>query len=195
MDAHDHHAFEPRVEDDQLVRGGGHFVEDAAQPGQAFAAFVRSPHAFARIVSVNVDAAGSAPGVLAVLTAKDMDGVGSIARHPPMVGRGGAKLAMPFRPALAGERVLHLGEPVAMVIAENAAAAQDAAELAAVEYEELPPVIDVRDAVRAGAPQLYPDVRATSRSTGRARPPTPRPMRARSSKSSRARTRSRGCRT
>jgi aerobic carbon-monoxide dehydrogenase large subunit len=158
MDAHDHHAFEPRVEDNQLVRGGGRFVEDAAHPGQAFAAFVRSPHAFAKIVSVDADAARTAPGVLAVLTAKDMEGVGSIARHPPMVGRGGAKLAMPFRPSLAGERVMHLGEPVAMVIAQSAAAAQDATELVSVEYEELPPVIDVRDAVRPGAPQLYPDV-------------------------------------
>jgi aerobic carbon-monoxide dehydrogenase large subunit len=158
MDAHEHHAFEPRVEDNQLVRGGGRFVEDAAQPGQAFAAFVRSPHAFAKIVSVNADDARAAAGVLAVLTAKDMEGIGSIARHPPMTGRGGTKLAMPFRPALAGERVMHLGEPVAMVVAQSAAAAQDAAELVAVDYEELASVIDVRDAVRDGAPQLYPDV-------------------------------------
>jgi aerobic carbon-monoxide dehydrogenase large subunit len=107
---------------------------------------------------VNADAARAAPGVLAVLTAKDMDGVGSIARHPPMTGRGGSKLAMPFRPALAGERVMHLGEPVAMVIGQSAAAAQDAAELVSVDYEELAPAVDVRDAVRDGAPQLYPEV-------------------------------------
>ncbi len=80
MNVHDHPAFEPRVEDDQLVRGGGRFVEDAAQPGQAFAAFVRSPHAFAKIVAVNAEAARSAKGVLAVLTAADMEGGSAASR-------------------------------------------------------------------------------------------------------------------
>jgi carbon-monoxide dehydrogenase large subunit len=94
--------------------------------------------------------------VVGVLTAKDLEGVGSIGRHPPLPGRGGKPLVMPFRPALAAERVMHVGEPVAMVVAETAAAAQDAAELVNAEYEELMPVVDAREALREGAPQLWP---------------------------------------
>jgi carbon-monoxide dehydrogenase large subunit len=124
---------------------------------QAYAFFVRSPHAFARITHIDTDAARAAAGVVGVLTAKDMEGVGSVGRHPPVAGRNGTKLVMPFRPALAGERVMHIGEPVAMVVAETQQAAQDAAELVTVEYEELTPVTDGREALRDGAPQLWPD--------------------------------------
>jgi carbon-monoxide dehydrogenase large subunit len=149
----------PRVEDDALTRGAGHFIDDIHLPGQAHACFVRSPHAFARILSVDVEAAHSAPGVLAVLTAADMVAakVANIARHPPITGRGGAKLIMPPRPALADERVMHVGQPVAAVIAESARAARDAAELVAVAYEQMPSVVDPREAVRPGAPQLWPE--------------------------------------
>jgi carbon-monoxide dehydrogenase large subunit len=144
-----------RVEDDQLLRGLGRYVDDAKPANLAYAYFVRSPHAHARIKSVDTTAAAKAPKVLAVLTAKDMAGVGNVSRHPPMTGRNGFKLIMPHRPALAGEKVTHVGQAVAAVIAETLAAAQDAAELVAVEYEELPAVIDARDA--AGAVQIYPD--------------------------------------
>src|SRR5882672_9271688 len=149
----------PRLEDDYLVRGTGRFVADAPEPGQAYAAFVRSPHACARIVSVDVTEAKGARGVVAVLTATDMDaaGVGNVGRHAPLLGRGGKKLIMPNRPALARDRVMHVGEPVAIVIAETALAAQDAAERVIVEYEEIKPVIDVRDAVKPDAPQLWPE--------------------------------------
>ncbi len=95
-------AHAPRVEDDVLVRGNGRYAADVPLPQQAYAYFVRSPHAFARIVSVDVSAAQSAPGVLGVLTATDMEGVGSLARHPPLAGRGGKGLIVPHRPALAG---------------------------------------------------------------------------------------------
>jgi len=148
--------FHGRVEDDPLVRGRGRYIADAPLPEQAYAHFVRSPHAFARIVKVDVEAAGKVHGVVGVLTAADFAGIGSIGRHPPVAGRGGKTLVMPHRPALAGERVMHVGEPVAMVVAETAAAAQDAAELVNVEYETLTPVVDARDALRDGAPQLWP---------------------------------------
>ncbi len=149
---------EPRVEDDALVRGAGHFVDDPRLPNQAYAAFVRSPHAHARVVSVNADEARKAKGVLAVLTAEDIKeaGIGSIARHPPTVGRGGAKMVLPFRPALAGDKVMHVGDPVAMVVAETAAAALDAADLVQVDYEELPPVVDLATAMKAET-QLFSD--------------------------------------
>ena len=158
MDAQtDHRAlFKGRVEDDPLVRGHGRYVADAPLPSQAYAYFVRSPHAFARIVSIDVEAALKAPGVVGVLTGKDTAETGSIGRHPPVAGRDGKTLVMPHRPALASERVMHIGEPVAMVVAETAAAAQDAAEFVTVEYEELTPVTDAREALRDGAPQLWP---------------------------------------
>ena len=150
---------EPRVEDDALVRGAGHFVDDPRLPNQAYAAFVRSPHAHARVVAVKTDDARAAKGVLGVLTSADIEaaGIGGISRHPPMVGRGSAKMAMPFRPALAGEKAMHIGDPVAMVVAETAAQAQDAAELVQVEYEELPAVIDLDTAMKADT-QLFTEV-------------------------------------
>jgi carbon-monoxide dehydrogenase large subunit len=154
----DHH-FEPRVEDNALVRGLGRFIEDAPQENQAHAAFVRAPHAHARIRSIDIAAARAAKGVVAVLTHKDIEaaGVGSTSLHPPLNGRNGTKLIVPFRPALAGERVLHVGQPVALVVAESAALAQDAAELVTIEYEELDAVADVRAALATGAPQLWPE--------------------------------------
>jgi carbon-monoxide dehydrogenase large subunit len=149
----------PRVEDDALVRGAGRFMDDPRLPNSAYAAFVRSPHAHARVVSVNIEEARKARMVLAVLTAGDMKAanVGSLARHPPVPGRGGAKMIVPFRPSLAGEKVMHVGDPVAMVVAETLAAAQDAADLVQVEYDELPAVIDLREAMKKGGTQLYPE--------------------------------------
>jgi len=149
----------PRVEDDALVRGAGRFMDDPRLPNTAHAVFVRSPHAHARIVSVGTEEARKARKVLAVLTGEDMKAanVGSVSRHPPAQGRGGAKMIMPFRPSLASEKVMHVGDPVAMVVAETAAAAQDAADLVQVEYEELPAVIDLSDAMKKGGTQLYPE--------------------------------------
>jgi carbon-monoxide dehydrogenase large subunit len=146
----------PRVEDDILVRGHGRYAADLPLPRQVYAYFVRSPHAFARIVSVDTAAALSAGGVLGVFTAKDMEGVGNLGRHPPLNGRGGKGLIVPYRPALAAERVVHIGEAVAMVVAESAIAAQDAAERVAVDYEALAPVTDARAALAPGAPQIWP---------------------------------------
>ena len=146
----------PRVEDDVLVRGRGRYAADVPLPNQAYGYFVRSPHAFARIVSTDIEAARKAPGVIGVLTARDMEGVGSVSRHPPLPGRGGKALFVPHRPALAGERVMHVGEPVAMVVAESLSLAQDAAERVVVEYESLTPVTDAQAALAPGAPQVWP---------------------------------------
>ncbi len=148
----------PRVEDEALLRGLGRFADDPKLPNQAYAAFVRSPHAHARVLKVDTAAARKAKGVLAVLTAEDIKaaGIGGISRHPPSAGRGGAKLAMPFRPTLA-ETPMHVGDPVAVVVAETAALALDAADVVQVEYEELTPVVDL-DAAMKGTTQLFPDV-------------------------------------
>ncbi|MBI4273716.1 MAG: xanthine dehydrogenase family protein molybdopterin-binding subunit, partial [Rhizobiales bacterium] len=149
-----------RVEDEALVSGQGRFVDDIARDGIAYAVFMRSPHAFARIKSIETNEARKAPGVLAVLTADDMKkaGSGNIARHPPIPGRGGAKMALSNRPALAGERVTHIGEPIAMVVATTQLSAIDAAELVAVDFEEMQPVVDLHEAEKPGAPQIFPDI-------------------------------------
>jgi aerobic carbon-monoxide dehydrogenase large subunit len=153
----DSRPFHGRVEDAPLVQGRGRYVADAPLPNQAFAYFVRSPHAFARIVSLDASGAMNMPGVVAVLTAKDMEGVGNVSRHPPIAGRNGGKLIISHRPALAGKRVMHIGEPVAMVVADSAQVALDASEFVHVEYEELTPVVDARDALKPGATQVWPE--------------------------------------
>jgi carbon-monoxide dehydrogenase large subunit len=161
MDAKTHadqHAPHGRVEDDPLVRGRGRYVADAPQPNQAYAVFARSPHAFARIKSIDTAAAVAAAGVVAVLTAKDMEGIGNISRHPPLPGKNGTKLIVTNRPALATDRVMHVGEPIALVIADSAMAAQDAADFVSIEYEELVPVTDAREALKSVAPQIWPEV-------------------------------------
>jgi carbon-monoxide dehydrogenase large subunit len=153
------HPRHVRVEDDYLLRGHGRFMADAPLPGQTYACFVRSPHACAEIRSIDIKPALGAKGVLAVITAADIEAanVGNLSQHPPLGGRGGAKLVVPVRPALASERVRHIGEAVAMVIGETMAAAQDGAELVEVEYDEQPAAIDLRDAVKPGTPQVWPE--------------------------------------
>jgi carbon-monoxide dehydrogenase large subunit len=148
---------QPRLEDDPLVRGLGRYAADVPLPGQTQAYFVRSPHAFADIRSIDTAAAKAAPAVVGVLTAADMEGIGNVSQHPPLAGRAGQKLIVPHRPALAGTTVRHVGEPVAVVIAETLAAAQDAAELVTVEYEERTPAVDLREAVGEGAAQVWPE--------------------------------------
>ena len=103
-------ANEPRVEDDVLVRGHGRYAADAPCRPKLMPILSARRMRFASIVSVDVTAALDAGGVLGVLTAKDMDGVGSLGRHPPLAGRGGKGLIVPHRPALAAERVMHVGE-------------------------------------------------------------------------------------
>jgi aerobic carbon-monoxide dehydrogenase large subunit len=147
-----------RLEDEALLRGRGRFVDDAPLPRQVYGVFVRSPHAHARINGIDAAGAQGTDGVLAVLTAADLKaaGVGKIHSHFPMTGRGGVGLIDPARPALAQERVMHVGQPVALVVATSAALAQDAAERVSVDYQELAAVTDGREAVAPGAPQLWP---------------------------------------
>ena len=145
-----------RVEDAELLSGRGNYLGDLRLPRMATACFVRSPHAHAAIRSIRVEAARAAPGVLAVLTAADMAGIGNLSRPMPLAGRGGTTLVAPMRPALAGERVRHAGEAVALVVAEDQNAALDATELVEVDYDPLPSVTDLREAAAPEAPQLWP---------------------------------------
>jgi carbon-monoxide dehydrogenase large subunit len=150
---HPHHL--PRVEDEALLRGRGRFIDDVEKQGVAHAVFVRSPYAHAGIVGIDTDEAKKARGVIGILTAADLEGIGNVTRHPPVAGRGGARIALAHRSPLAARKAMHVGEAVALVLAENLNAALDAAEKVAVDYEELPALVDVRDAQQADAPQLY----------------------------------------
>ena len=146
-----------RVEDRRFLTGRGRFVADIELPGALACALVRSPHAHAAIRRIDTAAALASSGVIAVLTGADMAADGMAPMRPLWLvrSRDGSAMAEPPRFALARERVRHVGEPVAAVIAESLAQALDAAERVEVAYEPLPAVTDARDAQAAGAPQLH----------------------------------------
>jgi carbon-monoxide dehydrogenase large subunit len=153
-------AFKGRREDARLVTGSGRYTADWNAPGQLHAFFLRSDRAHAEIVSLDARPALAVPGVVAVLTGADTARAG-FKVAPPLVkypGRGGAALKVPHRDVLAGERVRFVGQEVAMVIAASAAAAQDGAEAIAVEYRDLPAVVDEEAALAPGAPLLHADI-------------------------------------
>ncbi len=146
-----------RVEDPKFLRGRGCFVADLSLPGELYCVMVRSPHAHARIRGIDTSQAASLPGVVAVLTGADMaaDRLGPMAPFWAITSADGKPMAEPPRWALARDAVRHVGEAVAAVIAATHARAADAAEAVEVTYETLPAVVDGRDALAAGAPQLH----------------------------------------
>ena len=149
-----------RLEDPRLVQGLGRYSDDVNLPRQLYAALVRSPHAHARIVAIEPQRALGAPGVVAVLTAADLsgDGVGNLpSDRTRKRGDGTPAFATP-RPALARERVRHVGDPVALVVADTLTRAIDAAELVAVDYAPLPAVAATAAAARPGAPAVWDEV-------------------------------------
>ena len=150
----------PRVEDSRLLRGEGRFTDDLNLPGQAHAALVRSPHAHARVLSVETRDAVRAPGVLGVFTAPDLaaDGVGplpNLLAGSSFTRPDGTPVYTPPRPALADGKVAFVGDPVALVVAESAPRARDAAEQVVVDYEPLPAIASLAAAGAAGAPALW----------------------------------------
>ncbi len=143
-----------RREDPRLITGKGNFVDDVNLAGTTYAAFVRSPHAHAKIKRINTARAKAAPGVVAVLTGEDVK-TGGLPCGWLLPG-----IKLPPRPPLAGGKVRYVGEPVAVVIAENAYLAKDGAELVEVEYEPLPAVVDCQKAHDKTAPQLHDEAPA-----------------------------------
>src|SRR5499426_168313 len=136
-----------RFEDPRLVRGGGRYVDDIVLPGMAFGYVLRSPHAHAKIRSIDVAAAKAAPGVLAVLTGADWraSGWGDLPVPGGLKRRDGSPMYRPRYPALVSDRVRWVGDYVAFVVAETLHEAADAAELIEVDYEELPAIISTAD--------------------------------------------------
>jgi carbon-monoxide dehydrogenase large subunit len=149
----------PRTEDPRLLRGDGRYTDDVSLPGEAHAFVFRSPYAHGRITRLDVAAARTAPGVLDVLVAADLDAEGCNAMFfaRPLKNRDGSDMRTPHRPVLAGDRVRFRGEAVAMVVAQSAAQAKDAAELIELDVDALPAVTDAKAALAEGAPCLHED--------------------------------------
>jgi aerobic carbon-monoxide dehydrogenase large subunit len=147
--------FEPRIEDHRLLTGAGRFLDDDRPAGAASAVFVRSPHACARIGAIDTAAARAFPGVIAVFTGADLarEGLGDINAITPVPAAPDMKI--PPHPALAMDFVRHVGDPVAVVVADSEAAARDGAERVAVDYREEAAIADVARAVAPGAPSLW----------------------------------------
>jgi aerobic carbon-monoxide dehydrogenase large subunit len=147
-----------RFEDPRLLKGGGRYVADMVLPGMVFGHVLRSPHAHARIRSIDVSRAKAAPGVLVVLTGADWkaSGWGDLPVPGGLKRRDGSVFRPPYV-ALVTDRVRFVGDYVAFVVAETYHQALDAAELIAVDYEPLPACVSTAEAVRAGAPRVWDD--------------------------------------
>src|ERR1700738_2557790 len=145
-----------RREDYRFLTGQGTYTDDIDRPGQLHAYILRSPHAHARIASIDTAAARAAPGVVAVYTGggRGADGVVGLRCGWQVHSKDGSPMAEPPHPVLAIDRVRHVGDPVAVVIANTMAQARDAAELVSVEYAEEPAVVDPVAASKPGAPQV-----------------------------------------
>ena len=147
-----------RKEDIRFITGAGNYIDDMNQPGQAYAAFLRSPHARARINGIDASGALQTPGVVAVFTGADLaaDGIGDLPCGWLVKSRDGSDMIQPPHPPIAVERVNYVGEPFGIVIAETLQAARDGAEAVSVDFEDLPAVVDVAGATAAD--QLHESV-------------------------------------
>ncbi len=148
-----------RREDPRLLRGRGRYFDDLKLADQLYAAIVRSPHAHADIRDIDTRTAAQMHGVHAVLTGEDYraDALGSLPSMAPYKRRDGGPMYLPERPAIAVGRVLHVGYPVAVVVADTLDLARDAAEQVTVNYAPRPAVVSAREAAEKNAPQLYDD--------------------------------------
>jgi aerobic carbon-monoxide dehydrogenase large subunit len=155
----------PRKEDARLITGQGRFTDDFNLDGQAYAVMVRSPYPHARIVAIDAAAANTMPGVLGVFTGADVaaDKIGPLPHDPvpktkfdmKLTGPGGGAVYAGPHALLPADKARHVGEAVAMVVAQTKALAMDAAEAVEVRYEELPFVLHTEDAMQPGAPVLW----------------------------------------
>jgi aerobic carbon-monoxide dehydrogenase large subunit len=149
-----------RKEDIRFITGKGQYTDDVVRAGETRAVFVRSPHAHAKIKSIDSSEAGKMPGVVAVLTGEQLatDKIGNLICGWMIHSKDGSPMKMAPHPALAAGKVNHVGDAVAVVIAETKAQARDAAEAVKVDYEPLPAVIDPAKAQDKGGPQIHGDI-------------------------------------
>ena len=146
-----------RVEDQRFLLGRGTFVDDVALENAVYAAFVRSPHAHAVITEISIEKAQAMPGVLTVLTGRDWATAG-LGRSPGLwliTSRDGTPMNEECRPMIVDDRVRHVGDTVAVVIAEQRSEAQDAASCVEIDYQIVPAVTDADSALRPDAPRVH----------------------------------------
>jgi carbon-monoxide dehydrogenase large subunit len=150
-----------RVEDPRLLKGNGRYTDDIVLPGMLHGIVVRSPHAAAKLGAIDTTAAASVAGVKAIYTAADLsaDGIGPLPCAAPVQNRDGSDMADPPHLALAEGAVRHVGDPVAFIVADTAAAARDAAELVSVDYDVQPSITDLAHVTDADAPLVWPQVK------------------------------------
>jgi len=144
-----------RKEDERFLTGAGQYTDDVVFPRQTFAYFLRSPHAHAKIRSIDTAQAKAAPGVVAVFTGADLTGVNGLPCGWLITGTDGKPMNEPPHPVLAQGKVRYVGDQLALVIAESLHQAKDAAELIVVDYDVLPAVVNCVDALKPGAPQIH----------------------------------------
>src|SRR5690242_13940074 len=141
-----------RTEDPRLITGTATYLDDIKMPGMHHACIVRSPHAAARIKGIDTKAAKALPGVAAIFTAADIQGLGTVPCAASL-----PDLRVPPHHLLAKDRVYFVGHPVAVVVATDRYIARDAADLVEVDWEPLPAVADPEKAIAAGAPAVHPE--------------------------------------
>ncbi|MGL5114565.1 MAG: xanthine dehydrogenase family protein molybdopterin-binding subunit, partial [Beijerinckiaceae bacterium] len=146
-----------RLEDERFITGAGRYTDDIHVEGAAHAVILRSPHACASFTITDMKAAKAIKGVLGIFTAADMKGLKGVACQAPMQTADGKKMPLPEWPLLCKGEVMHIGDAVAMVVAESAQIARDAAEAIVVDYVSRPVTTTIADAIRPGAPQVWPD--------------------------------------
>src|ERR1700736_2803986 len=148
-----------RLEDQRLLTGKGQFIDDRPEDGALWLHVLRSPHAHAKIMSVDTKPAAEMPGVEAVYTGADLitDNIGTIPTLSVFMRPDGKPMTVPPRRLLAHEIVRFAGEPIAVVVASSRVLAQSAAEAIEIEYEVLPSVVDPLEAIKPGAPVVWPD--------------------------------------
>ncbi len=144
-----------RKEDARFLLGAGQYTDDVTLPNQTHAYFLRSPHAHAKIRAIDTSKAKKAPGVIAIYTSADLEGVNGLPCGWLITSVDGTPMKEPPHPVLAKGKVRYVGDQVALVVAETQNQAKDAAELIEVDYEVLPAVVNVVDALKSGAPQIH----------------------------------------
>ncbi len=147
-----------RREDPRFLTGTGRYTDDINLPGQAYAYFVRSDVAHGKINSIGVAAAEAMPGVVKVFTASDFEGVGGVPSGWQITDRHGQPMQEPKHPVLAEGKVRHVGDPIAVVVADTLEQARDAGEALEIDITELPAVLDMKEAVKEGATKVHDDL-------------------------------------
>ena len=148
-----------RREDVRFLTGNGNYTDDINLRGQAYVHFLRSDVAHGKINKVDTEAASAMPGVLRIFTGADFEGVGGIPCGWQVTDRFGEVMQEPAHPVLAQGKVRHVGDPIAAIVAETYAQARDAAEAIEYDIDELPAVVNMKDALKEGAPKVHDDLK------------------------------------